>query len=58
MAEIEEYEEEIQSTLKKLSDTIHRSPLFTSDKKKWRQECNRLIRTTLDYIRASEELIS
>ena len=48
MAEIEDNEEKIKNDLKKLSDTIHRSPLFASDKKKWKQECTRLIRNTID----------
>ena len=58
MAEIEDNEEKIDNCLKKLSDTIHRSPLFASDRKKWKQECTKLIRNTIDYIRVSEELIS
>lgn len=58
MAEIEEYHEEIQTTISKLSNMIHRSPLFSTNKKKWKDECNKFIQNITDFIRTCEELIS
>ena len=37
---------------------IHRSPLFNTNKKKWNDDCNKLIQNITDFIRTCEELIS
>jgi hypothetical protein len=43
MTEIESYHDSIEGSLNKLDALVNRNALYATNKKKWKDECNKLI---------------
>lgn len=51
MAELDEYKETITNNIQDLEELINRSPLFSNNHKKWKQQISKLMSETRNQIR-------